>query len=149
MAQHNDNSYGKGLAIGMIVGGAVGAIVALLLAPKSGAELRRDIAERSSELYDRANDFASDQSRRMNEYLNEGKAKAEEIVKTARQQAGTLMSEAESMMNDARARLGQFTQTNIKDNIGRIQDAAHAGTEAFRQEIQKNRLAPGGETELS
>jgi gas vesicle protein len=39
---------------GALIGGAIGAITALVFAPKSGRELRRDIADRSAELYDKA-----------------------------------------------------------------------------------------------
>jgi gas vesicle protein len=148
MAQHNENSYTKGLAVGMILGGAIGAAIALLLAPKSGAELRRDIAERSEDLYGRASEFAGEQSKRFGEYVNEGRTKADEIVRTTRQQAGQLLSEAETMMKDARVRIGQATQTGIKDNIGRIQDAAQAGAEAFRQEMGKNRFH-GNDTDIA
>lgn len=147
MAQNNESSYTKGLAIGMIVGGAIGAAIALLLAPKSGAELRRDIAERSTDMYGKASEFAGEQARRAGEYINEGRAKAEEIVKSTRQQAGTLLSEAETLMNDARVRMGQMAQTGIKDNIGRIQEAASAGADAFKQTMVQARYNnAGGET---
>jgi hypothetical protein len=39
-------------------------------------------------------------------------------------------------MNDARARMGA-TQSSIKDNVARIQDAARAGAEAFQSEIAR------------
>ena len=48
-------SAGKFLA-GFIVGGAVGAIAGLLLAPKSGEETRAMIAKTSSEIYDKTED---------------------------------------------------------------------------------------------
>ena len=38
-----DNNLAKGFLIGFLAGGAVGAVVALLTAPKSGKELRADI----------------------------------------------------------------------------------------------------------
>ena len=38
-----ENGYVKGLFIGLLTGSAIGAIVALLYAPKSGKELRKDI----------------------------------------------------------------------------------------------------------
>lgn len=57
----------RGLAIGLIVGAAAGATVALLYAPKSGARLRRDIGEqvdratrKAANLYDDARDTVSD-----------------------------------------------------------------------------------------
>ena len=137
MANNTENgSYSKGLAVGVILGGALGAAIALLLAPKTGKELRRDLAERSSEVYDRANEFAQEQSRRMGDYVNEGKVRADEIVRTTRQQAGSLLNEAESLMSDARSRIGT-AQGNIKDNIGRIQEAAQAGSEAFQREMKR------------
>ena len=136
MANSNESSYSKGLAVGIIIGGAVGAVVALLLAPKSGKELRQDLTERSGEIYEKASDFAAEQSRKMGEYVNEGKVRADELVRTARQQAGSLLSEAEHLMNDARSRVGT-AQSGIKDNVGRIQDAARAGADAFQSEMSR------------
>ncbi len=42
-----NNGMVKGLVIGLLAGGAIGAIVALLYAPKSGKELRADIREKA------------------------------------------------------------------------------------------------------
>lgn len=136
MATTNESSYSKGLAAGIIIGGAVGAVLALLFAPKSGKELRQDLAERSGDMYDKASDFAVEQSRKMGEYVNEGKVRADELVRTARQQAGSLLSEAEHLMNDARSRVGS-AQSGIKDNVGRIQEAARAGADAFQGEMAR------------
>ena len=61
-------SVGKFL-VGFIVGGAVGAIAGLLLAPQSGEETREMIAKTSSDLYDKTEDS-----------LNEIKEKAEVVV---------------------------------------------------------------------
>ena len=137
MANNNEGSFSKGLAAGIIIGGAVGAAIALLFAPKSGRELRQDLAERSGDLYEKAGAFAEEQSRKMGEYVNEGKVRADEIVRSARQQAGSLLSEAEHLMSDARSRIGA-TQSGIKDNVARIQDAARAGAEAFQSEISRS-----------
>ena len=136
MSNNTEGSFSKGLAAGIVIGGAVGALVALLFAPKSGKELRQDLAERSGDIYDKASDFAQEQSRKMGDYVNEGKVRADELVRTARQQAGSLLSEAEHLMNDARSRVSS-AQSGIKDNVGRIQDAARAGAEAFQGEITR------------
>lgn len=126
------------MAVGIILGGAIGAAIALLLAPKSGKELRRDIAERGGEFYDKASDFAREQSLRVGDYVNEGKVRADEIVRSARQQAGSLLNEAETLMSDARSRIGS-AQGVIKDNIGRIQEAAQAGSDAFQREMSRTK----------
>ena len=57
----------KGLVIGMLAGGAVGAIVALLYAPKSGRELRADLKERADEFREDADEYiTAARTKRMN-----------------------------------------------------------------------------------
>jgi len=51
---NEDNGMGKGLLIGFLTGAAVGSIIALLYAPKSGKELRSDIKNKSQEFMDDA-----------------------------------------------------------------------------------------------
>ena len=60
MSEQNSSNYSKGFVLGAIIGGAIGAITALLLAPKSGRELREDLAMRSGEIYDKASDYFSE-----------------------------------------------------------------------------------------
>ena len=48
-------SVGKFFA-GFLIGGAVGAIAGLLLAPQSGEETRDMIAQKSADLYDKTED---------------------------------------------------------------------------------------------
>ncbi|MDF2557101.1 MAG: YtxH protein [Bacillales bacterium] len=47
----------KKFVIGAAIGGAVGAIAALLLAPKKGSELRQDIMEKADDLLDKTVDI--------------------------------------------------------------------------------------------
>lgn len=58
------NEFGAFLA-GFVVGGMIGAAVALLMAPQSGEATRRQIRERAYELRDRAEDIADDTRRRI------------------------------------------------------------------------------------
>ena len=68
----NINSV-KGFLIGFLAGGTVGAIVALLTAPKSGKELRGDIKQKSEEYYDDAEKYLADAKNKASELINEGK----------------------------------------------------------------------------
>lgn len=52
-----DNINSKDFIIGTLVGGIVGATVALMFAPKSGRELRADINEGAMQVMDRANEW--------------------------------------------------------------------------------------------
>lgn len=41
------------LIMGTIIGGAIGSVLGLLFAPKSGKEMRRDIKDKSKVVYDK------------------------------------------------------------------------------------------------
>jgi gas vesicle protein len=75
MTMANDN--GGGFLTGMICGAAVGAGIALLFAPKSGANMRRDLSRASvglrlqtMDMYDNASATVSDLADRGTEVLN-------------------------------------------------------------------------------
>ena len=70
----NINSV-KGFLIGFLAGGTVGAIIALLTAPKSGKELRGDIKQKSGEYFDEADKYFTDEKNKAGELINEGKRK--------------------------------------------------------------------------
>lgn len=100
----NKGSVTSGFFMGVLVGGAVGAVVALLLAPKSGKELRRDIAETGEDLMDKASNLVGKTEEQVDESLNEGRIRAQRIVTSARQQAESILSNAEHVLNEARLR---------------------------------------------
>src|SRR5919206_2403124 len=64
-----------------LLGGAVGALAALLFAPKSGRELRGDIADATRQGVDRARDKA-------NEYYEVSRERATELYSNASAKAG-------------------------------------------------------------
>jgi gas vesicle protein len=55
---------GKELVIGAVIGGILGAVTALLFAPKSGRELRADIADQYHQISDKTQQIASDVSQK-------------------------------------------------------------------------------------
>ncbi len=54
---NNDNS--GSFALGLLVGGIIGALIGMLLAPKPGSETRSEIWERSETLRSRADEAAA------------------------------------------------------------------------------------------
>jgi len=73
------NTYASLLG-GMVIGGLVGAGMALLSAPQSGQETRAAIRQRSIELKDRAVDE-----------INVGRARASELAATGRERIGAIV----------------------------------------------------------
>jgi gas vesicle protein len=77
--------------MGFLMGGFLGALAGILLAPKSGKELRSDIKEKGSEVLKDAKDIYADAS-----------TKAKEIVVEAKHQAEGLKKEADRYLSEAR-----------------------------------------------
>lgn len=107
MEENNNGSYTRGFLMGALVGGAIGGIVALLFAPKSGRELRRDIADKTEEVYDKAQKYFTkddEAPREFDDVINEGRLRAERIVTSARTQAENILESAEQVLKDAKSR---------------------------------------------
>ena len=77
------SAKGGGFIIGLALGALVGAAAALLLAPESGEELRKDITEKGDELKTKAQqqvDALQEQGRIV---LSENVKKAQQVVQEA------------------------------------------------------------------
>ncbi len=75
----------KDFVIGALVGGIVGAAAGLLLAPKSGKDLRSDVAVQAVSLKDKSADFsttAKDKTLQLSKQLQEQSSQLVEKVKT-------------------------------------------------------------------
>src|ERR1051326_3775377 len=72
-----------------IVGATVGAVVALLFAPKAGRELREDLADATRKGVDRARETGSQISAKAGEYYDTASARASELARGAPDAATT------------------------------------------------------------
>src|SRR5438309_10452674 len=81
----------------LIVGGGIGAILALLFAPKSGEELRGDIADATRKGIEKSKEAAAQLHERAGEYYEVTKDKAGEIYQTAAAKAGDVTEKAKSV----------------------------------------------------
>ena len=55
-----DNNSGGGFVLGLFVGGVIGAMIGLLMAPKTGAQTRADIWDLGDTWRSRADEMAAD-----------------------------------------------------------------------------------------
>ncbi len=136
------NEYSKGFIIGALIGGVAGAITALLLAPKSGQELRSDIAETSSDIYGKASDYFKQIEHKVEEAvkkgMNDGKEKAQGIIDTAKRQADEILHGAESVLSQAKAKANEAKDA-LTHNYDAVRDAAKAGADAFKAELKASK----------
>jgi gas vesicle protein len=109
----------------LVVGGAIGAVIALLFAPKSGKELREDIADASRKGIEKSKEAAAQLQERAGEYYETGREKASELYQTAQGKAGELSE---------KARAAAARTTNP------FSAAVEAGKEAYTQEKRRNEV---------
>ncbi len=131
-------SFGKGLILGMLAGGALGAATALLMAPKSGVEIRGELSSLANRYADRTGDTVNDASERARQIVNDGRRRADGIIDDARNRASSLLDDAEKIVNDARKRAKSAagnSASDVKAKADNLADAARAGIEAFREEL--------------
>lgn len=70
----------KNFWLGALVGSLVGSAAALLLAPKAGSELRKDIADGARQVGDKSREVAGKVSEQTTEVINKVKGKAQDVV---------------------------------------------------------------------
>lgn len=77
----SDNINSKDFMIGTLIGGLVGATVALIFAPKSGRELREDLNQGAIQVMDRANDWKDNATEKGIEFKNKAVDSTTQLTK--------------------------------------------------------------------
>lgn len=110
----------------LLIGGGIGAILALLFAPKSGQELRGDIADATRKGIDRSREAAQQLSDRAGEYYEATRDRATELYSQAAEKVGEVAQTA----REAAAR-----------QTGTVAAAIDAGKKAYIEEKRKTEMS--------
>jgi len=78
----------------LLIGGGIGAVLALLFAPKSGQELRGDIADATRKGIEKSKETAAHLQEVAGEYYEVGRERASEYIHTAQEKAGEFAEKA-------------------------------------------------------
>jgi gas vesicle protein len=116
----------------LIIGGGIGAVLALLFAPKSGQELRGDIADVSRKGLEKGKEKAAIVGEKAGDYYEVTREKAAEFYQTAQGKAGELAGRAKGA---------------VSSGSNPLSEALEAGKQAYQEE--KNRTDAGSLTEIS
>lgn len=98
----------------LLVGGGVGALLALLFAPKSGSELRTDLADAARKGVDKTRETATQIGEKSSGYLN-----------TAKQKAGDIYSRTGGALNAARSEFGKKSGAETERTSGELASGDH------------------------
>jgi gas vesicle protein len=85
----------------LLIGGGIGALLALLFAPKSGEELRGDIADVTRKGIEKGKETATLVGEKAGDYYEVTREKAGELYTTAQEKAGALTEKAQGAVSSA------------------------------------------------
>jgi len=128
---------GKGLLYGVFTGAAVGSIIALLFAPKSGKKLREDIKTRSQDFTEDAEKYISNAKKKASQLINDVKKKSDFLVTGTEEKVDALLGEPEKIMSEAKERAGNSVHIGkgkLKKERERFKSAMKAGMKAYKIE---------------
>jgi len=133
----NDNDNISTRLTYLLIGGGIGAVIALLFAPKSGQELRGDLADATRKGIDRSREAAQQLGERAGEYYESTRERAGELYNQAASKASEVDSQASEKVgevaNTARATAARQTST--------VAAAIDAGKKAYQEEKRKTELS--------
>jgi gas vesicle protein len=96
---------------GLIIGGLVGAAVALLLAPQSGEETRVLIRDKSIELKDRAAETAEEARVKAEAAAVDARARADQLARDAKVKAEDLKVRGQSFIEEQKTKAAQVIES--------------------------------------
>ena len=134
MAQ--DDHFGKGVIIGFLAGGALGAALALLYAPKTGRELREEIKSKKDDYLDEAEKYLAEAKDKAIDLINDGKKRSEKLIKDAKIKSDELLKDAEKILTDARSKTGDMVKSGkekVDEKSSQIKSAVKAGVDAYKE----------------
>jgi gas vesicle protein len=111
----NENDLGAFLA-GFVIGGLVGAAVALILAPQSGEETRRRIVDMSDdwreagqERFDHVREIADSYSQRAGATFGEARGRASHLTDQIQEQTRIVLDAGRENVGSIRSRIAEGT----------------------------------------
>jgi gas vesicle protein len=125
-----NNSY-KGFILGVLAGGITGSVIALLYAPRSGKELRREIHIRKEKALSGVNKTLADARHKTSDLLSDGRDKARDFFDNAKKTIKGAKQNTEEILDSGKEYLSGKAET--------LKDAFNEGLEAFSKERKSNR----------
>jgi len=133
----NDNDNISTRLTYLLIGGGIGAVIALLFAPKSGQELRGDIADATRKGIDKSREAAQQLGERAGEYYETTRDRAGELYN----QAATKASEVYTQASEKVGEVAQTARATAARQTSTVAAALDAGKKAYQEEKRKTELS--------
>ena len=123
-----DNGGGDKLVY-FLIGAGIGAVTALLFAPKAGAELRAEIADRTRRGLDQARETGVELSGKASDLYQSGVEKASDIAARGRESVSEIASRSREAVEDLTSRSKEI----IERQKSQLSAAIDAGKQGYRE----------------
>ncbi|HEV7473666.1 MAG TPA: YtxH domain-containing protein [Pyrinomonadaceae bacterium] len=133
----NDNDNISTRLTYLLIGGGIGAIIALLFAPKSGQELRGDLADATRKGIDKSRETAQQIGERAGEYYEQTRGRAGELYTQAATRASDIYSQASEKVGE----VAQTARETAARQTSTVAAAIDAGKKAYQEEKRKTELS--------
>ncbi len=110
----------------LLIGGGVGAVLALLFAPKAGQEFRADIADATRKGLDKTEEMAAQLGEKTSTIYEDTKTKAGEIYDSAKQKIISVET--------AISEIPENLQNAVHNKVEQISATIEAGKEEYERE---------------
>ncbi|QQS33812.1 MAG: YtxH domain-containing protein [Acidobacteriota bacterium] len=111
-----------------MIGGGIGAALALLFAPKRGIELRRDIANVTRKAYNSTLEMTQDLKQRSADFLHTAKEKVENVYDLASNKLGHAAEVSEDVVSEAKGSVTDGIERVQKESAATLNQAAQAAS---------------------
>lgn len=143
MADNQGNGGDK--LVYFLIGAGIGAITALLFAPKAGSELRSDLADATRKSLDYARDTSRDVSERAAEYYQTGVERASELGARGREAVNDLSTRSREAVSELTDRSKEL----INRQKAQFAAAIEAGKQGYRDAKQMDQAKVSAAVEES
>jgi len=134
MAENQGGGGSGDKLVYFLIGAGIGAITALLFAPKSGSELRSEIADATRKGLDYARDTGREMGERASDYYQTGVDRASDLTSRGKEAVSELTDRGKDLINRQKA---QFAA------------AIEAGKQGYREAKQSDQGKVSAEVEES
>ena len=115
---------------GLLIGGAVGAVAALLYAPKSGRETREELGGRMDDVYAKAREEYEASLERARRSYDSTISRIKDLENTAKAKAEEMEEVVGDVIDQGKDR--------VENSRGRLKDALDAARNAFREDKEQS-----------
>jgi gas vesicle protein len=124
----------------LLIGGSIGAVLALLFAPKAGQEFRADIADVTRKGLDKTRETAGQLGEKAQTVYQDTKTKVGEIYESTANKAGELYDSATKTLSsttDAVKKTAEDTKNAVEEKVEQTGSAIEAGKKEFNKTMSQ------------